>query len=448
MAAEPETSAPGLLRELGLKEAIALHMGVIIGSGIFIVPAAIARELPAVGPMLLVWLVAGLLTLFGALSLAELSALLPEAGGPYVYLKHAFGKVWGFLFSWNDFFINKAGSLAAIAIGFATYFGFFTSSRLPVVLSAIVVIAIVTVVNVLGVRFGAWVMNVFTAAKVFALLGLVGAVAVSGRARITNLQPFWPSSWTEETTAAFGVAMISALWAYDGWVDVTLTAGETKDPRRNVPLALLFGTLGVLVIYLSANLAFAMTLPIGEMAASPRVAADVARTVLGPVGSSLVVLGILCSTFGAANGMALAGPRSIFAAGRDGAFAPALGYVHPRFRSPYVAVLVIGIWASLLSLTGSYEQITAYVVFGSWFFYALTALAVIVLRRKLPEAPRPYRAWGYPWATLLFAAVAGWFLWNTLREDPRDAMIGLGLLLLGLPFYFYWSRRSAVSGAG
>ncbi len=458
---------PQLLRVLGLREGIAIHMGVIIGSGIFIVPATIAGHLQAMGPIILVWVVAGMLTLFGALTLAELSAVLPQAGGPYVYLKHSFGRLWGFLFSWNDYFINKAGSAAAIAVAFATYLGYFVPALSPdnplvkgewslfghpiqfsfgwIQIVAIATIALVTVINVRGVRFGGWVMDIFTTAKVIALAGLIVAVIFSGKGSTANFLPWWPDDWTSGMTSAFGLAMISALWAYDGWIDVTLTAGEFRNPQRDVPLSLLVGTVAVIVLYLAANLAFAYVIPIQSMAGSPRIAAEVAQTVLGPVGASLIVIGIMCSTFGTTNGMLLGGPRSLYAAGVDGVFARSFGKVHPTYRSPYIAIMALGVWSSLLTFSGTYEQITSYVVFGSWGFYAMTAVSVIVLRRKMPDAERPYKAWGYPYATLLFVVIAAWFVYNTLVEDTRNAVLGIVLLLVSLPFYYYWARGAAAA---
>ena len=195
-------------------------------------------------------------------------------------------------------------------------------------------------------------------------------------------------------------------------------------------------------MYLLANLAYAFVIPLDVMSTSGRIAGDVAQTVLGPVGASLVVVGIMCSAFGTTNGMLLAGPRSLYAAAVDGTIAKSLGNVHPRYRSPYIAIITMGVWGSLLTLSGTYDQITSYVVFGSWGFYALTALSVIVLRKKMPDAVRPYKAWGYPYATLLFVAIAGWFLYNTLVEDTRNATIGIVLLLVSLPLYFYWTRKN------
>ena len=447
---------PQLVRALGLREGIAIQMGMIIGSGIFVVPATIAGHLPALGPILLVWILGGLLILFGALSLAELSSVLPEAGGPYVYLRHSFGRVWAFLYGWNHFFINTAGSVAALAIAFATYLGYFFPALSPqraffrhryfalgwVQVAAMAAILLVTLINVRGVRLGGWVMNVFTAAKLAALVGLVVAVVLSGKGSARNFLPLWPGHWSHDLSAGLGLSMISVLWAYDGWTTVTLTAGEMKSAQRNVPLSLLLGTLAVIVLYLAANLAYAWVLPMPQLAASPRVAADVASAVFGSFGATFVVAGILCSTFGTMHGSVLGGPRVMYAAGLDGSFSKTFGTVHPRFRTPTVAVVTLGVWSGVLTLSGTYEQITSYVVFGSWGFYALTGLAVIVLRRKLPGAPRPYRAWGYPYATLLFVAVAGWFLYNTLVEDPRNAAIGIGLLLVSLPFYYHYTRKA------
>lgn len=453
-----------LRRVLGLREGIAIHVGMIIGSGIFIVPATIAGHLPAMGPILLVWAVAGLLTLFGALTLAELSAILPDAGGPYVYLRHSFGRAWSFLFAWSDFFINKAGSAAAVSVAFATFLGYFVpaispsgtlvaltipmpSRPLAVVISpvqavAIGVLAIATLVNIRGVRLAGWIVTIFTVAKVAVLLGLVAVVALSPRSSAAHWLPWWPAGGVSGLGGAFGVAMISALWAYDGWISVTLSAGEIRDPRRNVPRSLLAGTFIVIALYMSANLAYASVIPLGELAKSPRIAADVGLAVLGPLGAALVTVGVMCSTFGTANGQFLTGPRSVYAAGRDGVFSQRFGRVHPRFHTPAFAVATMGAWAAVLTLTGTFEQITSYIVIVSWGFYALTAASVIVLRRTMPNAPRPYRAWGYPYATILFVTVSAWFIFNALTHDTRNAVTGIGLMLLSLPFYAYWRRRA------
>jgi APA family basic amino acid/polyamine antiporter len=459
---EEQSKEPQLLRALGLREGLAIHLSAIIGSGIFVVPATIAGHLHSMGPILLVWTLGGILSLFGALTVAELSSMLPKAGGPYVYLRHSFGPLWGYMFSWNHFFINTAGSVAAIAVAFATYLGYFLpsiGSENPLLsfhsmmlghtldvtikgtqLVAMFIIAVGTVINVRGVRFGGWVTNIFTLAKVSALLALVAAVFLSDKVNFANFSPWWPDHWTGGLTSAFGISMISALWAYEGWATVTMSAGEIKKPERNVPLSLLIGTVTVILLYLSVNLAYASVMPLDQLAGSPRIAADVAVIVLGPLGASLITVGILCSTFGTINNSFLSDARSMYAAGADRTFAPGFGKVHPRFRTPFVTIITLGAWSILLTMSGTYDQIATYVVFGSWVFYAMTALSVIILRKKMPDLPRPYKAWGYPYATLLFVVAAGWFLYSTLVEDPRDAIIGIVLLLVSLPFYFYWTR--------
>ncbi|HXG00992.1 MAG TPA: amino acid permease, partial [Bacteroidota bacterium] len=257
----------------------------------------------------------------------------------------------------------------------------------------------------------------------------------------TNFLPWWPQEITSEYFSAFGLALISALWAYDGWLTVTLNAGEFKNPRRDLPISLIAGTLIVIAVYLAANVAFAYVIPLQQMAASSRIAADVAITVLGPIGASLVILGIMCSTFGTTNGQLLSGPRTLYAGGRDGVFPDLFGRVHPRYHTPHTAIITLGLWGMILTFSGTFDQITNYVVFTSWGFYALTALAVIVLRRKLPHAERPYKAWGYPFATIAFVAVTLWFLSNVVVNQTRDAIVGVALLLAGLPLYFMWKKR-------
>jgi len=460
---EDQSQEPQLLRALGLREGLAIHISGIIGSGIFIVPAVIAGHLHSMGLILVVWVLGGMLTLFGALTVAELSSLLPKAGGPYIYLRESFGPVWGYMFSWNHFFINTAGALAAIAIAFATYLGYFfpslspehslfnysiTMFGLPVEITvratqvvAMLIIGIATVINVRGVRLGGWVTNVFTMAKILALVTLIVAAFASGKGSVANFTPWWPEHWSSELTSAFGLAMISVLWSYEGWTTVTQSASEMINPEKNVPRSLLFGTVVIIFLYLGVNLAYVYVIPIGQMAGSSRIAADAASVMLGPIGTSLIIVGILCSTFGTINNSFLSDARSMYAAGADSTFAPSFGKIHARFRTPYVTLIALGVWSALLTLSGSYDQIASYVIFGSWMFYGLTALSVIVLRKKMPDTPRPYKAWGYPYATLLFVAAAGWILVNTLVEDPRDAIIGIVLLLFSLPFYFYWTVR-------
>jgi APA family basic amino acid/polyamine antiporter len=455
--------SPQLRRVLGLREGLSIHISAIIGSGIFVVPATIAGHLHSTGLILVVWVLGGMLSLFGALTVAELSSLFPEAGGPYVYLRNSFGRIWGYMFSWNHFFINTAGSLAAIAVAFARYLGYFFPALVPVEplfshsislfgypiplqieatqLVAMSVIGIATLVNIRGVRLGGWVTNIFTAAKVLALVAIIFAVFSSGKGSAGNFLPWWPDHWSGDLTSAFGLAMISVLWSYEGWTTVTQSAGEMRNPEKNIPFSLLIGTAVVIVLYLAVNLAYIYVMPLEQMVGSQRIAADAASLVLGPVGTSLVIAGILCSTFGTINNSFLSDARSMYAAGADNTFAPGFGKIHARFGTPFVTLIALGVWSALLTLSGSYDQIASYVIFGSWMFYGLTAVSVIILRRRMPDVPRPYKAWGYPYATLLFVAAAGWILFNTLVEASRDAMIGIVLLLASLPFYWFYARR-------
>jgi APA family basic amino acid/polyamine antiporter len=253
--------------------------------------------------------------------------------------------------------------------------------------------------------------------------------------------PWWPERWSGDLTSALGLAMISVLWSYEGWTTVTQSAGEIRNPERNVPLSLLIGTGVVIVLYLAVNLAYVYVIPLEAMAGSQRIAADAASVVLGPFGTSLVIAGILCSTFGTINNSFLSDARSMYAAGADGTFAPGFGKLHTRFGTPFVTLIALGVWSALLTLSGSYDQIASYVIFGSWMFYGLTAVSVIILRRRMPDAPRPYKAWAYPYATLLFVAAAGWILFNTLVEASRDALMGIVLLLASLPFYWFYTRK-------
>jgi APA family basic amino acid/polyamine antiporter len=437
---------PQLIRGLGLKEAVTVLMGSIIGSGIFLTPRAIAQATPSPGVILLVWTVSGVLTLFGALAYAELGAMLPRSGGQYVYLREAFGPLWGFLFGWTLFLVIQTGSIAAVAVAFAEYSGYFvplSPGMMKVV--AIVCILLLTAVNCVGVRRGGWIQNIFTTLKIGAIVALVAWGFGSGEGSWTNFQPLWGGVNHDGLLRAFGVAMVAALWSYDGWNNVGFVAEEIKDPQRNLPLALAFGTLGVILIYLSANLVYMYTLSVSQIAQSQLVAADVAKKLMGPAGGLAISAAVLVSTFGTVNGFILAGPRVYYAMAKDRLFFKRIGEIHGRFHTPAFSIVLQGVWAALLTLTGKFEQLFTYVIFASWLYYAMAVSAVIVLRRKRPDAPRPYKTWGYPVVPVLFVAIALWFVYNTLTTDPRDSLMGLFLVLLGLPAYFYWRRRGAGS---
>lgn len=423
-------------------DAVMILVGSVIGSGIFLVPSEIARATGSVGLMLAVWVIAGILSLFGALAYAELGSMIPHAGGQYAYLREAYGKLPAFLFGWTEFMVIKAGSIAAVAVAFAMYLGYFLpldSAGIKIV--AIACIVLLSAVNYLGVKAGAAVQNIFTFAKVAALVALVLLAFVLADPGKSSFQPFWPEMFSGELLGSFGVAMVAALWAYDGWNNVTYVAAEVQSPQRNIPLALFIGMGMVLAVYTLTTLAYSYVLPLPVMAGSALVAADTASAVLGSAGAGLIAAAVMISTFGTVNGMILSGSRITYAMARDKVFFQKLGEVHPRFRTPYISVLAQGIWAALLTLTGTFEQLITYVIFAAWIFYALTAAAVPVLRKKWPDTPRGYRTWGYPWVPGIFIAVSLWLVVNTLVEAPRDSLMGVVIILLGLPVYRYWGRK-------
>jgi len=435
-------SPPELVRGLGVTEAITLIVGSIIGSGIFLVPSLIAAELRSPALVFVLWGVAGVLSLFGALSYAELGALLPKAGGQYVYLREAYGPVWAFLYGWTEFLVIRAGSLAAVATAFALYAGHFRAlSPAGVKLVAIFCILGLVLINTFGVRLGGQVQNVFTALKVAALgVLIVGALSFRGGS-MGNFAPMGVQDLGPSGVSAFGVAMVSALWAYDGWNNVNFVAEEIRDPQRNIPRALAIAMAIVMALYLLANAAYLYVCPLPVVAQSKLVAADTAKRLVGPGGASLVSAAVMLSAFGTLNGSILSAPRVYYAMARDGLFFRPFAGVHRKYRTPAFAIVFQGAWASVIALSGRYDQLLTYVIFAAWIFYAMTAGAVLVLRRRLPEAPRPYKTWGYPVVPLIFVAIAVGFVVNTLLRDPRDSLMGLMLVVLGLPAFGYWNRK-------
>lgn len=433
-------SAPQLLRALGLWENTAIVIGIMIGSAIFIVPAEITREVGNARAGLAVWAVAGVLSLFGALTFAELAAMLPHAGGQYVYLREAYGSLISFLCGWTFFLASQSGGNATLAVGIAQYLGdFFPLSPWEQKAAAAATIIVLTAVNYIGVREGGWLQSVLTGLKLGAFVALIalGFLLVRGSPKGAGSLPA-PSG--TGFLATFGVAMVAALWAYDGWNCVTFAAGEAKHPERDLPLALILGTSSVIVIYLALNLVYYRVLTLPEIAGSPRVAADTAVCLIGRNGSYLVSMAIIVSGFGSLNGSILAQPRVYYAMAKDGLFFRWCVAVHPRFRTPHIALVVQGIWTTFLVLFGRYEQLFTYTVFAAWLFYALTAFSVIILRRTQPDLPRPYRVFGYPWVPIVFVLTSVWFLVNTLIEKPLEAGIGGLIVALGVPVYFFWKR--------
>jgi APA family basic amino acid/polyamine antiporter len=434
-------SAGELPRRLGLLDSAAIVVGTIIGSGIFVVPNLVARSLPSEPWIIAAWIFTGVLSFFGALAFAELGAMIPATGGQYVFLREAYGPLFGFLCGWTYFFIVISAAIAWLSITFATYVGYFVTLT-PLVSKAIAVglIAAVTMVNYRGVAVGAAVQNTFTLMKVLGLAVLVGAAFLAERHAAIPAAAIPPVTGAV-TLSGFGVAMIACLLSYDGWVALSFVAGEVKNPKRNLPLALALGLALAIGIYVLANAAYLRVLTVPEIAATPRVGALVAERSMGPAGGAFVSFTILLSIIGAINGWAMTAPRIYFAQARDGLFFRRFGTVHPRFQTPHLSILMFGAWSALLAITGTYETLAAYAMYAAWVFYGLTALGVAALRRAQPLRARPYRMTGYPVTLLVFAAVALGFVVNTFVTTPGPAIVGTLLIAAGVPVYFIWKRK-------
>ena len=430
-----------LPRKLGLLDATAILIGTVIGSAIFIVPSAVARSLPSVGLILIAWSLAGLLTFFGALAYAELGAMLPDTGGQYIYLREAYGPLVGFLSGWASFLVMQSGGIATLAAGFSIYLSYFVKlSPAGAKLASVALIAVLTAVNYRGVRLGAGVQRVFTFLKLAGLTVVIVSAFIAPRHAETAAAAPTEFSWS-----AFGVAMIATLWAYEGWNCVSFVAGEVKRPERNLLLALGLGTAALIAIYLTANVAYMRVLSVPALASADRVAATAAETTMGSIGGTLVSLTILLSIIGASNGAILTFARIYFAQARDGLFFRSVGNVHKRFETPHVSIVVQGVWVSVLAIAGSYEILFSYVIFAAWIFYGMAVLAVLVLRRKAPDVPRPYKMWGYPVTPLLFAGISFWFVVNTIISKPGPSLIGLAIVAAGVPVYYVWRRIASHS---
>jgi APA family basic amino acid/polyamine antiporter len=461
--------ARGLKRDLGLLEATTIIMGSMIGSGIFLAPALIAAIIVSddLGPgsFVLIWVIGGLLTLCGALSYGELAAAFPHAGGQYVFLKQAFSPFPAFLYGWTIFLVVQTGLIAAVAVAFANYLGVFLpwvsqGNRLvgaggfsfsSAQLVAILLVVFLTWINTRGVKEGAWVQNVLTLAKVGALIALILAGIFTSKGSWSNFQPWLPSAISGGVLAAFAVGMSKALFALDAWNTVTFVAEETRDPVKTIPKALFLGTLGVVILYALANVAYLHVLPVDAAAAVPdqRIAAEVARILLGPIGVSLIAAAILISTFGCDNGLILAGPRLYYAMARDGLFLKSAASIDPERGTPVRSLWYQALWTILLLLTGSlgsrglklYSDLLTFTSFASLLFNALTVAGLFVLRYRQPNLERPYRVPAYPFIPALYLAVASFFLVFIAVGDPRNAGLGTVVMLMGVPVYFFLRRR-------
>jgi APA family basic amino acid/polyamine antiporter len=458
-----------LLRGLGLVAAISIVVGNVIGTGVFLKTRVMTCNVGTPGMVISVWVAAGLLSLAGALTYAELAAMMPKAGGEYIFVREAYGARMGFLYGWMQFFIAKAGGLAAISIGFAIFlngllngalggnlfsvspFGYELGfGKLQVV--AVGMIVVVTLINCAAVSVNGNIATVLMLIKIALVLAVGIGAFLFARGDWTHfaLQNAGGAcegvgSNARAGLAGFGAAMLGALWAYNGWNELTFVAGEVKNPQRNIPLALVGGMIAVTVLYIFVNLAYFYVLTPTEIASVPAassVATEVARKFLGPFAVSLIALALLASSFGTLHIGVLTGARVPYAMSQHGLFFQNLARLSVRTRVPVRALIVQAAWACVLTLSGSFDALTDYSIFGLWIFYGLVTASVFIFRRRMPDAVRPYRTWGYPVVPALFLLVTAALLINTVQTTPRQAFAGLFLIALGLPVYWYMSRRA------
>ena len=441
-----------LLRGLSLIDATSIVVGTIIGTGVFLKTATMAQ---LVGPpvwVLAAWVVAGLLSLTGALAYAELGSLLPHAGGEYVYLKEGYGEMWGFLYGWMRFWIGSPGSIAAYAVGAMTFLGAIMDLDLigGRAFASVAVILFFSLLNCFSVAFGGRLVAFMTLFKILMILGISLGILIFARGgNFSHFQLTANATQNVSVFSAFASAILAALWAYDGWCNLTMVAGEIKSPQRNVPLSLISGMFIILTIYALANIAFFYALPMSEIlssnsSANPHalpVATKAAMTFMGTSGVSILSAGFVFSALGAMNGSILTAARVPFAMAQDGLFFKRLSDVSEKARVPVISILVQAAVASMLALSGTFDQLTDYVVFASWIFYAMVTSVVFVLRIKQPHLPRSYRAFGYPILPAIFIFLGFLLLANTLQTNPQSSLIGLGFILSGIPCFYLFKRR-------
>lgn len=425
-----------LPRKLGLVTAIAMVVGVIIGSGIFRVPSPIAEQTGSVGAIAIVWIAGGVITLLGVLSVAELAAMFPQAGGPYVYLREAYGRPLAFLYGWM-FLITTPASWAAQSLIFAGYLKFFVPlSSLDMHIVAAVLIVLLATAHFCSVNLGAAIQNLSAAAKLLALIGLSVAIfllAPGGKTAALGSESFGAAGWS-----SIGLAILVVLWAYDGWENLTNLSGEVRNPRRNLPIALIGGVLIVLLMYLLVNAAYLRALPFDQLAASTSVATDSADAILGRAGVSFVGALVMLSIFGSLNGSMMSDPRVFFAMAEDRLFFKSVGRVHKRFETPHVAIAFLAVIAIIYVMLRDFLTLAEAYVLGIWPFLALTVIGLFILRKKRPELPRSYRAIGYPVLPALFVLATLAVVANSFWHHPGTTGLSVGITLIGVPLYFLW----------
>jgi len=448
-----------LLRKMNLLDSIFLVIGGIVGSGIFMTTGFIAEYLPSPLMILIIWLLGGFFAICGALAFAELGAMYPRAGGQYIYLREAYGPWAGFLYGWGFFWVIECGGVAALAVGFSEYFGYFVPAlstktyllkfqliSLDYSLSAGQLIAVasilfLTAINYLGVKTGVVVQNIFTFLRIAAVAVLIVlGLTLGSKAGVTSVEGLLTGDLSFNIKL-FGLALIAVLWTYDGWYGINCAAEEIKNPKKNIPRGLIFGTLSVMLIYFLVNVVYVMALPVERIKGVARIGELASTQLFGSTATFYISATIMISIFGCLSASILYGPRVYFAMAQDRCFFKSMRFVHPRYRVPTKAIVWQGIWSSLLCLSGTYQDLFEYVVFALVIFWAATGLAVIVLRFKQPETPRPYKAWGYPVLPVLFVFINLGVFVNTIWAQPLQSLIGLVILLAGIPAFLYWQSK-------
>ncbi len=461
-----------LVRKLGLFTAVTIVIGSMIGSGIFKKSASMSGELGAPGIILIIWLVAGIISLIGALTNAEVAGILPRAGGQYVYFREMYGNFTAYLYGWAIFAVIQTGSIASIAYVFSGYFEYFfpTPHLSPgweawgfslkwgeqVILDlyplkdiglkmlTIFLIMFLSTVNYFGVVFGGVVQNIFTVLKNVAIAFIVVLALTMGAGSAANFSPFVNAAFQYPSGSLLGgivLALSGAFWAYDGWNNITYLGGEVKDAQRNIPKAMMFGMFFVIAVYLLVNLAYFYVLPVDVMKDSTFLAADVMKRSVGDWGGTFVAIAVLVSTFGTTNGTILVSARVYYAMAKDGLFFKKLEDVHHKYKTPGTSLLIQGMWASLITMTGTFDQLTDMLIFVSWIFYGMGAYGVFVLRKKMPNAERPYKAFGYPLLPAFFVVFSAFFVGFSIWYNVRNAVFGMLLVAIGIPLYFYFNKQ-------
>ena len=444
-ASSVPSPTPTLARTLGLRDLTMLVIGGVIGSGIFLVPGAIQRQVNgSVGLAMLVWFAGGLLSLVGALTYGELAAMKPEAGGLYVYIRDCFGRLPAFLYGWTLFLVIATGGIATLAVAFSAYLGNIVPlAPFAAKLASVAMIGVITIVNIYGTRESSDLQNWTTYIKVVLILGMSGVLLWLGHGFHGSGNILWPERISGSLMSNFGLAMIAALWSYEGWQFASFSAGEAAHPQRDFPRAFFYGTLSLTIIYVIAALSYVAALGPTEAGRSDTIAATAMAAILGPTAAKFVAILVMISTFSAANSIQLTAPRVYYAMAGDRLFFRKMAEVHPRFRTPAFAIFIAGIWSSVLACLGSFQQLFTYVIFTGWIFYGLAGASIFVYRRRVPGANLPYRVPGYPWTPAIFVLATAALVVNAIFSGPAGAVEGLGVVLAGVPAYLVWRARGS-----